>query len=368
MRIGVFGAGQLGMMLAEAGIKIGHTFRFIAPERDSVAAKFGEQVVSSYTDPEGIQRFARDIDLATFEFENIDPAALDLLPAGLPVHPCPRSLIIGQNRLLEKEYFRGLGIGHARFAGHKAGSSKESLRESCEALGFPLVLKTCRFGYDGKGQVLLSTPQELEQVDPQLLNQDLILEEFVPFDREISAIAARSRAGKIAFYPLVQNVHRNGILVESRAPAPNASRELKKQAQVALTRMLQDLDYCGVLAIEFFECSGKLLANEFAPRVHNSGHWTIEGCRTSQFENHIRAISGAELGDAAPLGLTRMFNLIGRLPDLSRISEVPAKNIHIYGKSPRPGRKLGHITVVAASEDELLSRSQGIEQCLIGCH
>ncbi|MGQ9904735.1 MAG: 5-(carboxyamino)imidazole ribonucleotide synthase, partial [Anaerolineae bacterium] len=234
--------------------------------------------------------------------------------------------------------------------------SWEGLLDAARQIGLPAVLKTRRFGYDGKGQRLLRSADDLAPAWLALGSTPLILEQFVPFDRELSLLAARNTTGQIAFYPLIENHHREGILRMSIAPAPALDTQTQRQAQEHAQRLLERLDYVGVLAIEFFQRGGQLLANEMAPRVHNSGHWTIEGARASQFENHLRAILGWPLGDTSAVGHCAMLNIIGDLPDPAVALSVPGAHLHLYSKSPRPGRKLGHITLVEPSEADLRTR------------
>ena len=222
-------------------------------------------------------------------------------------------------------------------------------------VGLPAVLKTRRMGYDGKGQWILGTAEDVKIAKDGLPKLPFTVERFVPFTRELSVIAVRGKAGETAFYPLVENHHRNGILRLSLAPAPGVAPEIQKAAEDAARQVLEALNYVGVLAIEFFECDGKLLANEMAPRVHNSGHWTIEGAVTSQFENHLRAICGLPLGSTTAIGASAMINLIGEVPESVQVLAIPSAHLHLYGKEPRPGRKLGHVTLRAPSFDHLAS-------------
>jgi 5-(carboxyamino)imidazole ribonucleotide synthase len=342
MIVGILGAGQLGRMLALAGYPLGFRFRFLDPAPGSPAGQLAEQIVADYDDQQAIEDFAHGLDVITYEFENVPVAAVRALASRVPVYPPPQALEVAQDRVVEKNFFRGLDIPTPAFA---AVESRDSLANAVAEIGLPAVLKTRRFGYDGKGQFVLREPADVERGWKALGGVPLILEGFVPFTRELSILAVRSIGGETAFYPLVENQHRNGILHISRAPAPDLSAPLQAQAEAYATRMLQRLSYVGVLAIELFQVGDQLLANECAPRVHNSGHWTIEGAETSQFANHLRAITGLPLGSPAPLGHAAMLNLIGTLPEPAKVLSVPGAHLHLYGKTSRPGRKLGHVTL-----------------------
>ena len=342
MIVGILGAGQLGRMLALAGYPLGLRFRFLDPAPGAPAGQLAEQIVADYDDQQAIEDFARGLDVITYEFENVPVAAARALAGGVPVYPPPEALEVAQDRVVEKSFFRSLDIPTPAFA---AVESRDTLANAVAEIGLPAVLKTRRFGYDGKGQFVLREPADVERGWKALGGVPLILEGFVPFTRELSILAVRSIGGETAFYPLVQNQHRNGILHISRAPAPDLSAPLQAQAEAYATRMLQRLSYVGVLAVELFQVGDQLLANECAPRVHNSGHWTIEGAETSQFANHLLAITGLPLGSPAPLGHAAMLNLIGTLPEPAKVLSVPGAHLHLYGKTSRPGRKLGHVTL-----------------------
>jgi 5-(carboxyamino)imidazole ribonucleotide synthase len=348
--MGIVGGGQLGRMLALAGIPLGYRFRFLEPGPDPPARELGEVVAAPYDDPEGLDRFAQGLAAVTYEFENVPVEAARRLARLLPVHPAPPALEMAQDRLAEKEAFRQLGIGTAPF---RAVDSLGELREGVEELGLPGVLKTRRFGYDGKGQEVLGSPEELEPAWERLGGRPLILEGFVDFRRELSVLAVRGHDGATACYPLVENVHADGVLWESRAPAPGVSVDLQEEARALASRVLEELDYVGVLAVELFDTAEGLLANEMAPRVHNSGHWTQNGAVTSQFENHVRAVAGLPLGSAEALGPSAMVNLLGTVPEMGPLLELARVHVHLYDKAPRPGRKLGHVNLRAESEGEL---------------
>lgn len=353
MIIGVLGGGQLGRMLALAGYPLGLSFRFLEPSPEAPVGILAEQRIGSYDDPQTIDDFAAGLDLVTYEFESIPVEAVHRLARRLPVYPPPEALAIAQDRRQEKALFARLGIPTPPIA---VVSSEDDLSAAVRNVGLPAVLKTCQLGYDGKGQVVLREPGDAGRAWQALGGVPLILERFVRFDRELSIVAVRGRDGKTAFYPLVENHHHQGILRLSLAPAPGCSRELQTLAERHAGRIFDALNYVGVLAIEFFQRGGVLLANEMAPRVHNSGHWTIEGAETSQFENHLRAILGLPLGATAAVGQAAMVNLIGTVPNVADVFAVPGTHLHMYGKQPRPGRKLGHITICSHDADELKTR------------
>src|SRR4051794_2009897 len=310
-------------MLGLAGLPLGLRFRFLDPSPDAPARDVGELVVGAYDDPVAIARLAEGAAVVTYEFENVPVAAAREVGA----LPPPLALELGQDRLVEKQLFQRLGIPTARF-----GSLEES--------GLPAIVKTRRLGYDGKGQ------RRLDALEP--LGADELAEEIVRFDRELSIVAVRSRDGETRFWPVAENVHRDGILRVSRAPAPNVAQA---DAEALAGRLLDELDYVGVIALELFDVGGTLLANEFAPRVHNTGHWTIDGAVTSQFENHLRAILGLPLGSTEAIAPSVMINLIGGFPGSASVLRLPGAHLHLYGKAPRRGRKVGHVTLVGASED-----------------
>lgn len=361
MVIGVLGAGQLGRMLALAGYPLGLRFAFVDASGDAPAGHLGPLTVAAWDDHAALDAFAEQVDLVTYEFENVPVAAAERLAARVPVFPPPGALDVAQDRLKEKTLFRDLDVGTAPFA---AVDTREDLDRALGAIGFPAVLKTRTEGYDGKGQRVLRRPEDVGAAFTAIGGRPLLLEGFVPFTRELSILAARSRTGETAFWPLVENVHRDGILRLSIAPAPDTSATLSDEAAAIATKVLEALDYVGVLAIELFEHEGQLLANEMAPRVHNSGHWTIEGAETSQFENHVRAVTGMPLGSTAPLGSAAMLNLIGRWPEPSTILAVPGAHLHLYGKAPRPGRKTGHVTLRCDDPATLRERVAAVERLI----
>jgi 5-(carboxyamino)imidazole ribonucleotide synthase len=351
--IGILGGGQLGYMLALAGYPLDFHFRFLDPSPQAPVGRVASRVTAEYTDFEALEKFAHGLALVTYEFENVPVEALRFLQKLVPVYPSAQALETAQDRRSEKLLFQKLGIPTTKFA---VINSAGELHQTVKKIGLPAILKTCRLGYDGKGQWVLRTGEDVERVKNEIPSVPLILEEFVKFSRELSILAVRARNGETAFYRLVENHHRDGILRLSLAPAPGLTEALQREAETAARCVLESLDYVGVLAIELFECNGRLLANEMAPRVHNSGHWTIEGAVTSQFENHLRAVSGLPPGDTGTLGFSAMLNLIGELPDSNELLSVPGAHLHLYGKSLRSGRKVGHVTVRADSNEQLQQR------------
>ena len=335
-------------MLAQAGRRLGIELRFLAPDSESPAGRHAELIVADYENPAALTHFIDGLDVVTYEFESIPIAAVRLIAESKPVRPSVKALETAQDRAHEKKCFEELGIPTARSA------SADSLREARAALelvGIPAVLKTRRHGYDGKGQAVIRERADLERAWVTVAGAPSIVESFVRFTRELSIIAVRSVAGDVVFYPLVENHHSEGILRFSLAPAPNVAESIQERARDYATKVMAHLDYVGVLAIEFFDTPEALLANEMAPRVHNSGHWTIEGADTSQFENHLLAVTGEELGSTDAHGVCGMVNIIGQEPDVAKLSEIPNVHVHMYGKTPAPRRKLGHITVTADDLD-----------------
>jgi len=346
--VGVLGAGQLGQMLALAGRKLGFQFRFLSPDGSAAVGKFAELVIADYTNEAALAHFVDGLDVATYEFESIPASSVHFVAEKVPTFPSPLALETAQDRANEKACFEQLGIPTSPFA---VVDSMREVREALERIGVPAVLKSRRLGYDGKGQAVIRTRDEIGAAWVKISGVPSIVEKMVKFSRELSIIAVRSRTGELAFYPLVENHHSEGILRFSLAPAPNVAREIQTIAEEYAKKVLEHLDYVGVLAIEFFETSEGLVANEMAPRVHNTGHWTIEGADTSQFENHLRAIVGLPLGSTDMGGAAGMVNVIGIDPDVTRLRELEDVHVHMYGKSPAPRRKLGHITVTADDLD-----------------
>jgi len=342
MRIGILGGGQLGRMLVLAGAPLGLEFRIFEPTKDSPAAGVAQTTEASFTDRTALQNFAREVDVVTYELEHLPVEAAEVIAELKPVFPPPRALACGQDRLREKEMFRTLGIPTPRYA---AIRGEGDVATALHQLGGPAVLKTTHLGYDGKGQARVKSVDDGAVAWRELGGQPLIAEEFIAFEREVSIVAVRSRDGAVRAYPLVHNEHAHGILIRSDAPAPNISTELQREAEDYCGRVLSELSYVGILTIEFFVKDGRLVANEMAPRVHNSGHWTIEGAVTSQFENHVRAVAGLPLGSTAVHGEWSMFNLIGGTPAVAALMGIEGAHLHLYGKTSRPGRKIGHVTV-----------------------
>lgn len=358
MEIGVIGRGQLGRMLALAAYPLGARVTFLDPAPDAPMKHPAKQICAAYDDERALEQLARRCDVVTYEFENVPVTAALYAEQFTRVFPPPAALLVSQDRWEEKSCFNGLEIPTPRFA--RADTHSEFV-EALENIGLPAVLKTRRLGYDGKGQFVIRTHKEMGAAWNALEGAPLILEQSIDFTREVSILAVRGQDGACAFYPLVENHHREGILRLSLAPAPNTSAALQDLAQAYAQRVLEALQYVGVLTIEFFDTGDVLLANEMAPRVHNSGHWTIEGAVTSQFENHARAIMNLPLGSTQARGYSAMVNFIGELPDVQALLQIPDAHVHLYDKAPRARRKLGHVTILAGDEktrDEKLARVQ----------
>jgi 5-(carboxyamino)imidazole ribonucleotide synthase len=366
--IGILGGGQLGYMLALAGYPLGLHFRFLDPSPEAPVGRIASRITAQFIDRAALKKFAHGLELVTYEFENVPVQAARFLAEQVPVLPPPEALEAAQDRFAEKSLFRKLDIPTTDFA---AVSDGKSFDAAVKQIGLPSILKTCRMGYDGKGQWLLRTAEDIARARNELSSRlsstrkdgnaskedsAFILERFVPFTRELSILGVRGRSGETAFYPLVENHHRGGILRLSLAPAPRLDPAIQRAAEDAACRLFDALKYVGVLAIEFFEHDGRLLANEMAPRVHNSGHWSIEGAVTSQFENHLRAVMDYPLGSTGALGCSAMLNLIGELPGPAEVLAVRDAHLHLYGKSARSGRKLGHVTLRANSSEQLAAR------------
>jgi len=350
--IGILGGGQLGRMLAMAAARLGLRCHVFSPDPDSPAFDVVlNATCAEYADVEALELFANDVDLITYEFENVPAAAAMILGARRPVLPERKILETTQDRLAEKDFVTRLGIGTADYADV---SSAASLRAAIARIGLPAVLKTRRFGYDGKGQTIVRDGDNPDHVWEDLGTRSAILEAFIPFEREISVIAARSASGQVECFDVTENEHREHILKISRAPAdiPGA---LAAQARAVAETIAGALNYVGVLAVEMFvvqrDGEPKVLVNEIAPRVHNSGHWTLDGASISQFEQHIRAIAGWPLGKPVRHGPVTMTNLIGdEINSYEQWLTIPGATVHLYGKgAPRPGRKMGHVTEVGTA-------------------
>lgn len=347
MTVGILGAGQLGRMLAQAGISLGLDCMFLDPAEAPCAAILGEHVAAGFDDAEALSRLAAACDVVTLEFENVPVATVDALAERVPVHPGSRSLACAQDRGEEKALFDRLGIATPTY---RLVDTAEQLHAAVSAVGTPAVLKTRRGGYDGKGQFVLKSADEVAAAWEAVGGRPSILEAFVPFRREVSMVAVRGQDGAMRFYPLAENVHQDGIL---RTSQPRQGDPLRAAAEQATRAVAEALGHVGVLAFEFFDRDGELVANEFAPRVHNSGHWTQDGAVCSQFENHMRAVCGLPLGDTRQIAPCAMVNVIGRAMPVAALAAIDGACIHSYAKSPRPGRKLGHVNVVAADAGQL---------------
>lgn len=351
--VGILGGGQLARMMALAGAPLGLRFRVLDNVADACAGQFAPMIVGDYTDQAALAAFAAQVDVATFDFENVPAESAQWLSERVPVFPNPRALAVAQDRLAEKTLFRELGIPVPDFADIP---SRQALDDAVARLGTPCILKTRRLGYDGKGQFRIKSPADIDgawvALGAQAGSVGLILEGFVHFDRELSVVAVRGRDGEFRAWPLTENWHVDGVLSASLAPA-RVDPALQATALAYARTLAEALDYVGVFALELFCKDGELLANELAPRVHNSGHWTIEGSETSQFQNHLRAVLGLPLGDTRMVGLACMLNWIGAMPEASAVLREAGGHWHDYGKEPREGRKVGHATLRADAPMEL---------------
>ncbi len=363
-RVGILGAGQLGRMLALAGYPLEREFSLYEPS-GAPSANIGQIFVDPQprVDSPTLQQFLDQVDVVTYEFEHLPLPIVQHIAELKPLHPGAKSLEVCQHRAREKQLFDTLGIPTPAYA---IIERREQLEEAMSRIGYPAVAKTTTEGYDGKGQYVLRSEADLDICWHTLKGVQLIVEQFVQFKRELSIIAVRSTDDEVRFYPMAENTHHQGILRYSVAPARALNPDIEEQAKQYISDLLRELNHVGVLTLELFETEQGLLANEMAPRVHNSGHWSIEGTRCSQFENHIRAVCGLPLGDTEANGLTCMINIIGEKGDLESILRRPYAHLHLYGKTERAGRKLGHVTVQAENYEELKWRIRAIAELLPG--
>ncbi|MEN1943389.1 5-(carboxyamino)imidazole ribonucleotide synthase [Luteimonas sp. MJ293] len=363
--VGILGGGQLARMLALAGVPLGLRFQVLDPAADACAGQIVPQLAAGYDDQSALEEFAARIDVATFDFENVPAGSARQLAEKVKVFPNPEALAAAQDRMTEKTLFQQLDIPVPAF---EDVASREGLDAAIARIGTPCILKTRRLGYDGKGQFRIHSPgdaaQAWEALGAQAEKVGLILEAFVPFDRELSVVAVRGRDGEFRTWPLTWNWHVDGVLSASLAPAPGVDPALAATASGYARRLAEKLDYVGVFALELFCRGNTLMANEMAPRVHNSGHWTIEGAQTSQFENHLRAVLGLPLGATDAIGHSCMLNLIGDMPDPAPVLREAGGHWHDYGKQARVGRKVGHATLRADTPQTLAAALQRVGDTL----
>jgi 5-(carboxyamino)imidazole ribonucleotide synthase len=353
MKVGILGGGQLARMIALAGYPLGLHFIVLDPDPNAGAGGLSEHLLGAYDDPDLLAQLAEKADVVSYEFENVPAHVAEFLASHTTVYPPANALAIAQDRLLEKTFFNELGIGTAPFA---VVDNLGDLQNAMNSIGYPAILKSRRLGYDGKGQVVIRSGDDLAAAWDAMQGAASIVEGFVPFRREVSIIAARRPSGDIAFYPLSENQHSGGIL---RIATACQDDPLQAKAEDYVRRLLEKLEYVGVIALELFDVDGHLLANEYAPRVHNSGHWTIEGSETSQFENHLRAILDLPLGSTKTRGHASMVNFIGGLPTSEQLLKIDNAHLHLYDKLPRKGRKVAHATV---RSDDQISFSSALQQ------
>lgn len=362
--LGVLGGGQLARMLALAAAPLGVKTLVVDNVADACAGQVAPLVVADWTDYDALGAFAAQVDVVTFDFENVPAETARWLAERVTVSPAPQALAVAQDRLAEKTLFRECGLHTPDFM---TVDTREQLDQALAAIGVPAILKTRRLGYDGKGQFRLHALADADAawaaLGAQAAKHGLILEAFVPFERELSVIAVRGRDGDFRTWPLTRNWHVDGVLSMSLAPAPDLG-QLQQRATALARTLAERLGYVGVFALELFVKDGELLGNEMAPRVHNSGHWTIEGAHASQFENHVRAVLGLPLGDTGARSPSAMFNWIGELPDATALLRTVEAHWHDYGKQARPGRKVGHATVCAPDAPQLAARLAAIAAAL----
>ncbi|MBE0493082.1 MAG: 5-(carboxyamino)imidazole ribonucleotide synthase [Thiomicrospira sp.] len=349
-RVGILGAGQLGRMLAMAGYPLGHKFGFYGLNHDEPAAMLGNMHIQS-DDTDSLGQLVDFADVITYESENTSVELVEKISQTTPVYPSAASLYYSQHRGREKSLFTELNIPCAPYT---LVTNLAELHQAVDMIGLPAILKSTTEGYDGKGQFVIKQTSQIEQAWSSIGEREAILEGFIEFKRELSIIAVRNADNQHVYYPLVENQHHEGILRLTVAPAQQISPAIQQQAETYMQALLDQMDHVGVLTLELFETEAGLVANEMAPRVHNSGHWTMEGAQTSQFENHIRAITGLPLGSTVPRQpFAAMVNIIGQHGDIEAVLKMPNAFLHLYDKAERAGRKLGHINVVADSEAEL---------------
>jgi len=361
VKVGVLGGGQLGRMLALAGYQLGIEFRFFDPNAGAPVGQIGRLIAADYDDYAALDRFLDGLDVVTYEFESIPLAAVEFVAERVKVFPPVKALETAQDRLFEKQLFQELQIPTPKFA---RGDSVDDLHSAVSRIGLPAILKTRRMGYDGKGQAVIPNSSAIDSAWRTFGAAPLLLEEYVAFQHEISVIGVRDCEGGQMYYPPIENVHREGVLRKSTAPAPSVTPELAALGIEYCRRLMDRLEYVGVLALELFSTDGILLANEMAPRVHNSGHWTIEGAETSQFENHLRAVVGLPLGVTTTRGSSVMFNILGHIPPIEGVLAVEGAHLHLYGKAPTERRKVGHVTLVAQNASGLERRTRELAEVL----
>lgn len=358
MVVGILGGGQLARMMALAGYPLGLQFIVLEPAADACAAPVAGHLQGAYNDEALLAELATRADVVTYEFENVPARAVELLQDKVAVYPPAGALAVAQDRLNEKNLFRELDIPTPEFA---PIDSLQALQQAMPTIGYPAVLKTRREGYDGKGQAVIRSDADLDAAWQAMQGKAAIVEAFVDFDREVSVIAVRDRNGETRCYPMTENTHKDGILHSSIARADDA---VEPTAHDYIHRLLDRMEYVGVLALELFQKGERLLANECAPRVHNSGHWTQDGAVVSQFENHLRAVCGLPLGSTAPTGHAAMLNLIGQAPDSRAILAHDQAHLHLYGKEPRAGRKIGHININPSNQGDMERQLQALQALL----
>lgn len=360
---GILGGGQLARMMALAGHSLGLSCRVWDPNDDAPASSVAQHICADWDDPNALNEFCDGLDVATIEFEAVPMSTAKSVASRLAMYPSPRALSATADRLGEKEFAKSLGIRTAPFA---RVENPGCIGLAFEKVGCPAIFKTRTQGYDGKGQFVVSTVNGAKWAWENSGRRVGILEGFVPFSRELSLVCVRAKNGNIAFYPIVENLHRGGILQKTTAPATNVSEQMQSEAQSQAKKVLEALEYVGVLTLEYFDVDGDLVLNEIAPRVHNSGHWTIEASETSQFENHVRSITGLPLGSTSLRCPAVMRNLIGKVPNASLILNIDGAHLHLYGKEPREGRKLGHVTVTSTASQTLDVNDRALATLLNG--